>query len=72
MTRLEADLPFCSNPDCRLHVHAGNPGVIGVGNWAQFADGTVVGRGIYYGVYLCDPCGRAWHAVQAFSAASTG
>ena len=63
MNRLEADLPFCSNPDCILHVHAGDPGVIGIGNWAKLADGTLIGRGIYYGLYLCDPCGHAWQRV---------
>jgi hypothetical protein len=28
-------------------------------------DGRIVGRSIYSGVYLCDPCGREWHPVLA-------
>ena len=58
--------PFCCNPDCILHVHAGAPGVIGWGNWAELADGHIVGRSLYYGVFLCDRCRRHWRAVIAF------
>jgi hypothetical protein len=29
-----------------------------------------MGRGIYHGVYLCDPCGHACRAVLAFNTAS--
>jgi hypothetical protein len=47
-------------------VRAGDPGVIGSGNWAQFPDGRIVGRSIHSGVYLCDVCGREWHPVEAF------
>ena len=50
---------FCSNPTCRLHVRAGDPGVKGAGNWAELAEGLIIGRGIYQGAYLCDPCGKA-------------
>jgi hypothetical protein len=28
-------------------------------------DGRIVGRSIYSGVYLCDPCGREWRPVLA-------
>lgn len=62
--------PFCSNPDCLLHVRAGDPGVVGSGNWAQLAEGTLIGRGIYHGLYLCDVCGRTWHAVIACNLAA--
>ena len=63
MAWLIQDDPFCSNPDCVLHVRPGDPGVVGSGNWAEFADGTLIGRGIYYGVYLCDDCARTWKPV---------
>jgi hypothetical protein len=66
------DHPFCSNPDCLLHVRSGDAGVIGSGNWAELPDGTIIGRGIYYGLYLCDPCGQTWRAVIAFNLASEG
>jgi hypothetical protein len=39
MNGLENGFPFCSNPDCELHVYVGQSGVIGSGNWAQSADG---------------------------------
>jgi hypothetical protein len=51
MNGLEKEFPFCSNPDCVLYVRAGDPGVVGSGNWAQLP---------YSGVYLCDVCGREW------------
>ena len=63
MNGREWDDPFCSNPDCVLHIRSGDAGIIGSGNWAELADGTIIGRGIYYGLYLCDSCGRAWRAV---------
>lgn len=62
----EVDSPFCSNPECRLHVRAGAPGVIGQGGWAQFPDGRIVGRDIYCGLFFCDECLRAWYATTAF------
>jgi hypothetical protein len=66
--------PFCCNPDCILHVHAGAAGVIGWGNWAELADGHIVGRSLYYGLFLCDRCRCRWRAVIAFvpEPASTG
>ena len=70
MNGREQDEPFCSNPDCILHVRSGDAGVRGCGNWAALADGTIIGRGIYHGLYLCDPCGRAWHAVLVYNIAS--
>ena len=66
MIGLEKEFPFCSNPDCELYVHAGDPGVVGSGNWAELPDGRIVGRGIYSGVYLCDSCGHEWQPVHAF------
>jgi hypothetical protein len=62
---LVKESPFCSNPDCELYVRAGDPGVMGFGNWAEFPDGRIIGRNIYSGVYLCDPCGRIWCPVLA-------
>jgi hypothetical protein len=64
--------PFCSNPDCLLHVRSGDAGVLGTGNWAQLPDGTIIGRGIYYGLFLCDLCGRSWRAVIAVKLDSVG
>ena len=55
----ESGYAFCSNPACQLHVRAGDPGVEGAGNWAQLANGLIIGRGIYQGAYFCDSCGRA-------------
>jgi hypothetical protein len=72
---MNADLrgePFCCNPDCVLHVRSGDAGVQGTGNWAQLPDGTLIGRGVYHGLYLCDPCGRSWHAVIAVKLNSAG
>jgi hypothetical protein len=48
---------FCTNPDCPLHVRRGDPGIVGLGNWARLPDGTLTGRGRYGGVMLCDLCG---------------
>jgi hypothetical protein len=48
-----------------LYVRTGDRGVQGSGNWAQLPDGRIVGRSIYCGVYLCDPCGREWLPVLA-------
>ena len=54
----EHDFPFCSNPCCELHVRAADPAVGGFGHWAEMPDGRVIGRGLYDGKFLCDPCGR--------------
>ena len=66
------DDPFCSNPDCLLHVRSGDAGVIETGNWAELPDGTIIGRGIYHDLYLCHLCGQAWRAVISFNLASEG
>ncbi len=58
MDYFDVGLPFCSNPQCPLHVRAGDACVRGSGNWAVMPTGGIVGRGIYDGAYLCDPCGR--------------
>jgi hypothetical protein len=67
MNGLEKEYPFCCNPDCALYVRAGDPGVVGSGNWAEFPDGRIVSRGVYSGVYLCDSCGKNWQPVLTFS-----
>ena len=72
MNGLEKDFPFCSNPDCQLLVRAGDPGVMGSGNWAQLPDGQIVGRSLYNGVYLCDRCGHEWRPVLAIESDMTG
>jgi hypothetical protein len=59
MDQLSDDDWFCENPDCLLHVRAGDPGVMGQGNWAELPDGRWAGRGRYLGRMLCDFCGRA-------------
>ena len=58
MHTFESDYLFCSNLRCELHVRAGDTGVGGFGNWAHLPDGRIIGRGLYNGVFLCDPCGR--------------
>jgi hypothetical protein len=55
----ETDYPFCSNLRCALHVRADDTTVHGVGNWARMPDERMIGRGLYNGIFLCDPCGRA-------------
>ena len=72
MNGLEKDFPFCSNPDCQLFVRAGDPGVMGSGNWAQLPGGQIVGRSLYNGVYLCDRCGHEWRPVLAIESGMTG
>jgi hypothetical protein len=69
MIGFEKHYPFCANPDCQLYVRAGDPGVMGSGNWAQLPDGRITGRSIYSGVYLCDLCGREWLPVLAIRSA---
>jgi hypothetical protein len=45
MNGREQQEPFCSNPDCLLHVRSDDAGIIGTGNWAELPDGTIIGRG---------------------------
>ncbi len=49
---------FCSNPRCRFHVRAGDPGVEGFGDWARLADGTTTSHRWADGDLLCDLCAR--------------
>jgi hypothetical protein len=52
----EYDSIFCANATCILHVRPGDPNVQGSGNWAQLADGTIVGRRRVDAIMLCDRC----------------
>jgi hypothetical protein len=52
----EYDAIFCENPACVLHVRPGDTHVRGSGNWAQLADGIIVGRRRIDAVMLCDQC----------------
>jgi hypothetical protein len=52
----EFDSVFCANPCCVLHVRPGDENVRCTGNWAQFADGILVGRQRVDAVMLCDRC----------------
>lgn len=54
-TPLEIRMPFCSRPECRLHLEPGDDGVIGEGNWAEL-DGIVFGRQLIDGRMVCDFC----------------
>jgi len=58
MRGFESSPPFCANPECVLHVRAGDTGVRGAGNWAVLPDGRIVGRSRYHGLLLCDICGH--------------
>ena len=53
----EYDSIFCANTGCVLHVRPGDPNVRGSGNWAQFEDGTIIGRRRVESTMLCDRCG---------------
>ena len=55
------DYLFCGNPHCPLglHVRPGDADVDGSGSWATLENGLVIGRGLYNGAYLCDPCGKS-------------
>jgi hypothetical protein len=66
MYGLEKEFPFCANPDCVLYVRAGEPEVVGWGNWAQFSDGRIIGRTIYSGIYLCDICRNELRLISTF------
>jgi hypothetical protein len=46
MHTFESDYPFCSNPRCELHVHAGETDVHGFGNWAHLPSGGGMTRHI--------------------------
>jgi hypothetical protein len=50
------DSMFCANRACVLHVRRGDANVRGSGNWAQFADGLIVGRLRVGNATLCDRC----------------
>jgi hypothetical protein len=50
------DSIFCANRACVLHVRRGDANVRGSGNWAQLADGIIVGRLRVGSVTLCDRC----------------
>ena len=52
----EFDSIFCANPRCVLHVRPGDANVHGSGNWAQLADGIIVGRRRVDAIMLCDRC----------------
>jgi hypothetical protein len=52
----EYDSIFCANTGCVLHVRPGDPNVHGSGNWAQFEDGTIIGRRRVESTMLCDQC----------------
>ena len=52
----EYDSIFCANTGCVLHVRPGDENVHGTGNWAQLADGIVVGRRRVDTIMLCDRC----------------
>jgi hypothetical protein len=52
----EYDSIFCANTGCVLHVRPGDPNVRGSGNWAQFEDGTIIGRRRVESTMLCDRC----------------
>jgi hypothetical protein len=52
----EYDSIFCANTGCVLHVRPGDPNVHGSGNWAQFEDGTIIGRRRVESIMLCDRC----------------
>jgi hypothetical protein len=47
---------FCANPGCVLHVRPGDVNVRGSGNWAQLADGIILGRRRVDTIMLCDRC----------------
>jgi hypothetical protein len=52
----ECDSVFCENPGCALHVRPGDFNVEGSGNWAETADGLIIGRQRVQAVMLCDQC----------------
>lgn len=56
---MERGLPFCATPSCRLHLYGDDARVRGVGNWAYFVDGLILGRTMVEGSMFCDSCARA-------------
>jgi hypothetical protein len=52
----EYDSIFCANTGCVLHVRPGDLNVHGSGNWAEFEDGTIIGRRRVESTMLCDRC----------------
>ncbi len=52
----ECDSAFCANSACVLHVRPGDVNVEGSGNWAEFADGIILGRQRVESIILCDRC----------------
>jgi len=52
----EFDSVFCANSRCVLHVRPGDANVEGIGNWAETADGIIIGRQRMGTVMLCDQC----------------
>jgi len=56
---LDLSAPFCSNPQCALHVKLSELQRTGGGNWVALADGRVFGRGRFAGHMYCDACGTA-------------
>ena len=53
---LDYDSVFCANTGCVLHVRPGDVNVKGNGNWAETADGVIIGRRRVGAVVLCDQC----------------
>jgi hypothetical protein len=52
----ECDSVFCENPGCVLHVRPGEINVEGSGNWAETAQGLIIGRQRVEALTLCDQC----------------
>jgi len=52
----ECDSVFCENPGCLLHVRPGDTNVEGSGNWAETAEGLIIGRQRVEALTLCDQC----------------
>jgi hypothetical protein len=52
----EYDSVFCANSGCVLHVRAGDVNVKGGGNWAETAEGLIIGRQRVEALTLCDQC----------------
>ncbi len=69
----EYDSIFCANSGCVLHVRPGDPNVRGWGNWAEFQDGTIIGRRLVESTMLCDRCaGRVMRGEVTLATRVTG